>query len=56
MNVLILILPLALLIASIFLVGFILSVKSGQFDDLDTPAYRMLLNDEKIKEDKTNKQ
>lgn len=54
MSVLILILPLALLIASIFLVGFILSVKKGQFDDLDTPAYRMLLNDEKVKNDINN--
>jgi cbb3-type cytochrome oxidase maturation protein len=33
----------------IFLGAFIWSVKNGQLDDLETPAYRILLDD---KEDK----
>lgn len=32
-------------IALIFLVGFIWSVCSDQFEDCDTPAYRILVDD-----------
>jgi cbb3-type cytochrome oxidase maturation protein len=27
---------------------FSVALKKGQFDDLDTPSHRMLLNDEKL--------
>lgn len=47
MEVIILILPFALIIAAAFVISFVVAVKKGQFDDLDTPAYRILL-DEKI--------
>jgi len=39
-------LPLALLIAGIALALFVWAAKSGQFDDLETPAVRMLFDDE----------
>ena len=39
-------LPFALLLALIFLAGFIWSVRSGQMDDLETPAHRILGEDE----------
>jgi cbb3-type cytochrome oxidase maturation protein len=39
-------LPLALLIAAIAVGLFIWAARSGQFDDLDTPAVRMLFDDE----------
>jgi cbb3-type cytochrome oxidase maturation protein len=39
-------LPLALLIATIAVGLFIWAAKSGQFDDLDTPAVRILFDDE----------
>jgi cbb3-type cytochrome oxidase maturation protein len=39
-------LPLALLIAAIAVGFFIWAARSGQFDDLDTPAVRMLFDDE----------
>lgn len=39
-------LPLALLIASIAVGLFIWAATSGQFDDLDTPAVRMLFDDD----------
>jgi cbb3-type cytochrome oxidase maturation protein len=39
-------LPLALLIAAIAVGFFIWAAKTGQFDDLDTPAVRMLFDDE----------
>jgi cbb3-type cytochrome oxidase maturation protein len=39
-------LPFALLLALLFLAMFIWSVKSGQMDDLETPAHRILGEDE----------
>jgi len=38
-------LPLALLIAAIAVGLFIWAARTGQFDDLDTPAVRMLFDD-----------
>ena len=48
MQVLFLILPLALVIAVVFVIIFAIALKRGQFDDLDTPSHRMLLNDEEV--------
>jgi cbb3-type cytochrome oxidase maturation protein len=39
-------LPLALLIATIAVGSFIWAVRTGQFDDLETPAVRILFDDE----------
>ncbi|MCG6948002.1 MAG: cbb3-type cytochrome oxidase assembly protein CcoS [Acidobacteria bacterium] len=39
-------LPFALLLALLFLAMFIWSVRSGQMDDLETPAHRILGEDE----------
>jgi len=44
-NVIYLLLPLSLLLGITFLVIFIWSVKKGQYDDLSTPAHRILLDD-----------
>jgi cbb3-type cytochrome oxidase maturation protein len=46
MSVIYILLPLAVLLASIALFAFIRAVKAGQFDDLDTPPHRMLHDDE----------
>ncbi|MFN4244372.1 MAG: cbb3-type cytochrome oxidase assembly protein CcoS [Tepidisphaerales bacterium] len=46
MSVLFIVLPLAIVMAGVALVAFLLSVKRGQFDDLDTPAVRMLFDEE----------
>lgn len=46
METIFVLLPLALLIAAIAVGFFIWAAKSGQFDDLDTPAVRMLFDDE----------
>lgn len=46
MSVLYILLPLALLLGFGFLSAFIFSSKTGQYDDLDTPAHRILLEDE----------
>ncbi len=45
MTALYLVLPLALLIASIAVAAFVWSVRSGQLDDVDTPPRRILFDD-----------
>jgi cbb3-type cytochrome oxidase maturation protein len=54
MSVIYLLLALSILVALIFFVAFIVSVKSGQFDDSYTPSVRMLFDDEIVKEDKND--
>ena len=46
MEIIFVLLPLALTLAFIFLAAYIWAVRSGQFDDTTTPAYRILLDDE----------
>ena len=45
MELIYLILPLALVIAAGFVTAFIWAAKGDQFEDLDTPAIRMLHDD-----------
>ena len=49
MEILWILIPIALLLGLFFVLMFIYTVKSGQYDDLETPAYKMLLNDNLIK-------
>jgi len=53
MSVLILMIPMALLFGLGFLVAFWASANSGQFDDVETPAHR-ILNDDLVKNDDFN--
>lgn len=46
MNVLYFLVPLALLLAGVGVAAFVWSVRTGQFDDVDTPGVRVLLEDE----------
>jgi cbb3-type cytochrome oxidase maturation protein len=46
MEVIYIVLPLAVVMALVALSAFFWAVHRGQFDDLDTPAYRALLEDE----------
>jgi len=46
MTVLYIVLPLAIILAALFLFAFIISVRRGQYDDLDTPPVRMLFDDD----------
>ena len=46
MSVIYLLLPVAVILAIVGVVAFIWSVRSGQLDDLDTPAVRILHDDE----------
>ena len=45
MSVLYIVLPLALLVVGVAVVTFVWATRHGQFDDLDTPAVRMLHDD-----------
>jgi cbb3-type cytochrome oxidase maturation protein len=45
MSVLYIVLPLALVIVAIAVGAFVWATRQGQFDDLDTPAVRMLHDD-----------
>lgn len=46
MSVLLYLIPIALCLGLIGLGGFIWSLKSGQYDDLDGAANRILMDDE----------
>ena len=46
MSVIYLVLPLALVIVGAAVLAFVWSARSGQYDDLDTPAVRMLHDEE----------
>lgn len=46
MNVLVFLVPVALFLGALGLVAFLWSVKTGQFDDLEGAAERILLDDD----------
>ena len=46
MELIFVLLPFALLFAGIALALFVWAARSGQFDDLDTPAVRILFDDD----------
>ncbi len=46
MNVLYFAIPIALILGAVFLALFIWATKSGQYDDLETPSYKILIDDE----------
>jgi cbb3-type cytochrome oxidase maturation protein len=45
-SVLFVVLPLAIFIVALAVGAYVWSARAGQFDDLDTPAVRMLHDDE----------
>jgi len=51
MDVIYFLLPISLCLAAFFLIAFIWSTRKGQFDDLETPAHRILLEEETPTED-----
>ena len=46
MNVLLTLIPVALLLGLLGLLAFLWALRSGQFDDLDGAAHRILLDDQ----------
>ena len=48
MEILVLLIPLAVVLAFLIGAGFWWSVHSGQFDDLEGPAHRILADDDSV--------
>ena len=49
MSALVILIIVSTTVAALFLIAFIWSVKSGQYEDTDGPSVRMLLDKEKRK-------
>lgn len=54
MSVIYILISISTLVASIFLVLCIRAIRNGQFDDVHTPAVRMLFDDELVEQPKNN--
>lgn len=50
MEVLVILVPLALALGLVGLLGFLWSLKSGQYDDLEGAAWRAIADDEPARE------
>ena len=46
MNVIFVMLPLALALAGVFVVLCLRAIRRGEYDDLETPALRVIVDDE----------
>ena len=46
MDILFLLIPLGLVLLGVAIWGFLWAVRSGQFDDLEGPAHRILMDDD----------
>lgn len=55
MTIIYLLLAISVFVALLFFVAFVLSVRSGQYDDTYTPSIRMLFEDELVSEDSVEK-
>ncbi|MBU2974406.1 cbb3-type cytochrome oxidase assembly protein CcoS [Zobellia sp. B3R18] len=53
MSVIYVLLAISILVAVLFFIAFIVSVRSGQYDDSYTPSVRMLFEDELVLPKKT---
>ncbi len=49
MSVLFVALPIAILLGASALVACVICIRGGQYDDLETPAVRMLIDEKSIK-------
>lgn len=45
MTIIYILIPVSLVLLGVALWGFFWAVRSGQFDDLDSPAYRILMEE-----------
>jgi cbb3-type cytochrome oxidase maturation protein len=48
MSVLYILLPLALVIVAVAVGAFVWAARRGQFDDMETPAMRIVLDDDEV--------
>ena len=52
MGVIYILLTISIIVAVVFFISFIISVRNGQYDDVYTPSVRILFDDELVKESK----
>ena len=45
MEVILMLLPLAIILGALFVAAFLWSVSDGQYDDIETPRHRLLLDE-----------
>jgi len=55
MSVIYVLLTISVTVAIFFFIAFIISVRSGQYDDSYTPSVRMLFEDELVKKEGSSK-
>jgi len=48
MEIIYLLIPLSIVLVGLIIAGFFWAVNSGQFDDLEGPAYRILQDEDEI--------
>ena len=46
MDILFILIPLAIILVGVAITAFFMSVKSGQYDDLEGPGHRILMDDD----------
>ena len=51
MEIIVILIPISIFLALVACVGYWWAVRSGQFDDLDTPALRMVFDDDEVKKE-----
>jgi len=56
MSIIYLLITVSVIVAIIFFVAFVFSVKKGQYDDTYTPSVRMLFEDELVQDSSNKKQ
>jgi len=56
MDIILLLIPIAMVLVAVMAVIYLWSVKSGQMDDLEGPAYRVLMDDDGIKQPVSDKE
>ncbi len=60
MEILYLLVPLAVILAGVIVWAFLWSIRSGQFDDLEGPAHRILMDEDdaprRTQDDKPSRQ
>lgn len=56
MDIIYLLIPLSLILIGVIIWALLWAIRSGQFDDLEGPAHRILMDDDKpeIQEDKAD--
>lgn len=46
MDILFILIPLGILILAVMIAAFFWAIKSGQFEDMEGPAYKILMDDD----------